>query len=178
MSEDIKPSGPAKASPANAPQKSAERSRVPMSLPHLKLAVPEIPGYHLHWMNGTPSRIAQAMKAGYEFVDPEEVDIINTGLADPVSKSGNTDLGSRVSIVAGADIGADGAEQRLYLMKIKQEWFDEDQRGLEERNEETARSLRGGNPDSDTNPYGKEQRYIPEGNRRGVENLFTPKRRP
>ena len=29
--------------------------------------LPEIPGYHLHWMRGTPSRISQALRAGYEW---------------------------------------------------------------------------------------------------------------
>ena len=33
-----------------------------------KLWAPEIPGYHLHWMMGTPERLAQAEAAGYVFV--------------------------------------------------------------------------------------------------------------
>ena len=162
--------------PANAPAKSVERTRIPMSLPVQKLAVPDIPGYHLHWMLGTPSRLAQALKAGYEFVDGSEVEVISTGLADSSTANGNTDLGSRVSVIAGADTGADGQEQRLYLMKIKQEWFDEDQRALANRNEDIARALRGGY-DTDSNPHGSENRYIPDAHRKGVANLFTPKNR-
>ena len=61
--------------PANSFEKSSvDRTRVPMSTAQQKLSVPEIPGFHLHWMMGSPSRIAQAMKAGYTFVDPDEVD--------------------------------------------------------------------------------------------------------
>jgi hypothetical protein len=45
-----------------------ERSRVPMSLPTLKLAVPEIPGFYCHWMRGDPMRMQQAQRAGYVFV--------------------------------------------------------------------------------------------------------------
>ena len=64
-----------------------ERQRIPMSLPMQKLAVPELEGYHLHWMLGTTTRINQALRAGYEFVDPSEVDVVNTGLADEIGRA-------------------------------------------------------------------------------------------
>lgn len=162
--------------PANAaPKKSVERARIPMSVPMQKLQVPEIQGYHLHWMLDQGGRIQQAIRAGYEFVEQEEVELNNFGLADDASKSGNTDLGSRVSISAGADLGQDGTEQRLYLMKIRQEWWEEDQRQLEARNEQIAASLRGGTPDAGSND--PSHRYIPDAHRKGVSNLFTPKHR-
>lgn len=164
-----------KVNPANGPEK-ADRARVPMSLPQLKLSVPDIPGYHLHWMAGNPARIAQATKAGYEFVEPEEVDVVNSGLANGAATSGNTDMGSRVSVVAGGDTGSDGQEQRLYLMKLKQEWWEADQLALEDRNEQTAASLRGGRDLAD-NPNGSDNRYIPEAHRKGVADLFTRKSR-
>lgn len=165
-----------KVNPANAPAKAApERERVPMSLPLQKLAVPELPGYHLHWMLGTSQRIGQALRAGYEFVDPSEVDVINHGLADDASRSGNTDMGSRVSISAGADLGEDNQTQRLYLMKIKEEWWQEDQRKLEERNEQIAATIRGGG-NVGANPHGTEQTYIPKGHQSAVRNIFIPKR--
>lgn len=163
--------------PANSFEKSSvDRKRVPMSTATQKLTVPEIPGFHLHWMMGSPSRIAQAMKAGYTFVDPDEVDVVNTGLADDASKNGNTDMGSRVSLVAGSDTGEDGKEQRLYLMKLPLEYWEEDQRALESKNEQVAATLRGGG-DTAANPNGSENRYIPDANRKSVANLFTPKRR-
>jgi hypothetical protein len=163
--------------PANALEKTkSDRTRVPMSTAQLKLEVPEIPGFHLHWMMGNPSRIAQAMKAGYTFVDHDEVDVVNTGLADDASKNGNTDMGSRVSVVAGNDTGEDGKEQRLYLMKIPLEFWNEDQGALEAKNEQIAATIRGGG-DAGGNPNGTEGRYVPEGNRKGMANLFNPKRR-
>jgi hypothetical protein len=164
--------------PSNTVEKrKGDATRVPMSTAQLKLAVPEIPGYHLHWMMGTPSRIAQAMKAGYTFVDHDEVDVVNTGLADDASKNGNTDMGSRVSTVAGNDTGEDGKEQRLYLMKLPLEYWEQDQASLESKNEQIASTIRGGG-DTGGNPNGAEARYVPEGSRRNMENLFTPKRRP
>ena len=159
--------------PANVPQKAkVERDRIPMSLPQQKLAVPEIPGYHLHWMRGTPSRIGQALRAGYEFVNEGEVDVIGHGVAD--IKSGNTDMGTRVSVSAGQHVGEDGNEERLYLMKIKQEWWESDQKALEDRNEQIAATLRGGQVDGgaggDTS-----NRYIPEVHKKGVAELFNRK---
>lgn len=164
-----------KQNPANSVEKTtADRQRVPMSLPMQKLAVPDIPGYHLHWMNGTPARIGQALKAGYEFVDPDEVNIANFGLADDASKSGNSDMGSRVSVGSGTD--EKGGEARLYLMKIKEEWWQEDQKRLESRNEQIAATIRGGSLDG--GPGGDNtHNYIPEANRKSVANLFTPKHR-
>jgi len=160
--------------PANKPAKAMEaKSRIPMSIPQQKLAVPEIPGFHLHWMAGNPARISQALRAGYKFVDNDEVDLTVTGLADDASKTGNSDLGSRVSVGSGLD--ERGEENRLYLMKIEEEFWQEDQKALEARNEQLAATIRGGSPNGagDTS-----NRYIPEAHRRGVENLFTPKRQP
>lgn len=163
--------------PANTRDNSLpERTRIPMSVPQQKLAVPEIPGYHLHWFNGNHSRIQQALRAGYEFVDPSEVDVTNTGLADDAGKSGNSDMGSRVSIISGSDTDSDGGVPRLYLMKIRQEFWEEDQKTLEARNEQVAATIRGGG-DVGNNPNGGENRYIPESHRKGVADLFTPKRR-
>ena len=159
--------------PANAPVKAKEeRKRIPMSLPQQKLATPDIPGYHQHWFLG--ARVKRALAAGYEFVDPDEVDVTNTGLADDASKSGNSDLGSRVSVLAGDMLGEDGSEQRLYLMKIKQEWWDEDQKILAERNEQIASTIRGGGTPGVPAPEGA---YIPDAHRKEVANIFTPKRR-
>lgn len=150
--------------------------RIPMSLPQLKLAVPDIPGYHLHWMAGNPARIQQAIRAGYEFVDPAEVDVTNTGLADSASASGNTDLGSRVSVSAGSLVGDDGQGERLYLMKLKQEWWEADQLKAEDRNERIAAALRGAE-DLGLNPHGGDSRYIPQQARKAMADLFTRKRR-
>jgi len=173
--DDIDPKG--KAPNVGARQERVtQRTRIPMSMPQLKLEVPEIPGYHLHWFLNTPGRISRALAAGYTFVEDDEVDIVNTGLANDRSASGNTDLGTRVSISAGSAPGDDGQEQRLYLMKIPEEWWEEDQAELNGRNEQIAATLRGGG-DVEGNPHGADNRYIPEAHRRTMASLFTPKRR-
>lgn len=97
----------------------------------------QIPGYHLHIFNDTADgRIQQALDTGYEFVSPEEVGGASTNVI-----SSNTDLGSKVRYL----VGTNGSEPMYaYLMKIKQEWFEEDQAELQERNNRTDAAIRGG----------------------------------
>ena len=169
------PSAPA--NPANAPEKrKREATRIPMSVPQLKLEVPEIPGFHLHWFLG--SNIHRAQRAGYTFVEDDEVDLVNMGLADDASRSGNTDLGSRVSAFAGGLVEGTPEPQRLYLMKLPQELRDEDVLALEAVNERIAAALRGGqNPSNvaggpEETPQDRQRRYLKTG-----QDLFMKKRR-
>lgn len=165
------------ANPANAPQRRVtEATRIPMSLPQTKLAVPEIPGYYLYWFLG--QNVPRALKAGYEFVDESEAMLVNTGLADDVSKQGNSDMGTRVSAVAGGLIEGTAEPQRLYLMKLRQEWRDKDVQLLEQANERIAQALRGGqviagqaSAPGET-AEDKLKRYLKKG-----QDLFIPKRR-
>jgi hypothetical protein len=162
------------ANPANAAEKRKQgRERIPMSLPQQKLAVPELPGYHLHWMIGRPDRIAQAERAGYTFVTQDEVDMNTTGLADGTDSSGHTDLGSRVSHVSGTD--ERGEATRLYLMKLPLEYWEEDQAKLAQVNENIAATIRGERGIQATGEgMDNSHRYAPDG---GNKNLFQPKRR-
>lgn len=107
------------------------RKRIPMSVPKSKLAVPEIDGYHLHWINDYAGRIPQAQQGGYEFVNESEAMVNNFSLGTASDLSGSTDMGSRVSVVVGKN--EDGTALRAYLMKIRNEWFVEDQAVAQER---------------------------------------------
>jgi hypothetical protein len=162
--------------PANAPaRRVTEKNRVPMSLPLPKLAVPEIEGFHCHWFVGTPARIAQAQRAGYEYVDAEEVELNGFGVADDAGDGLSSDLGSRVSVVAGGEVVEGGGEQRLYLMKLRQEWWEQDQKVLADRSEKIASQLRGGKPAGESAEQSSQ--YVPDHARRPMANLFTPKHR-
>lgn len=131
--------------PSNAPGKTKEeRKRIPMSVPIQKLEVPAIPGYHLHWFRGDASRIQRAMDGGYERVLSNEVSLNNVSLGGNSALSGSTDMGSGVSTVAGKELGPDGQPIRMVLMKIKQEWYEEDQKLVEQRNDQVADSISGG----------------------------------
>lgn len=159
----------AAANPANAPER-APRQRIPMALPTLKLSVPDIPGYKCYWFRGSSNRLQQAIAAGYEFVERGEVELNGYGLANSYDVDGNTDMGSRVSVASGD--GSDGTNsQRLYLMKIRAELWEEDERAVEAKHESIAAQMRGDKglpaPGGDTS-----NRYSRGENR----NLFTPRR--
>lgn len=172
---DILPAGTAAAmntqNPAKAPGKSvAERQRIPMSLPVQSLEVPEKPGFHRHWFRSDPARIARAQQAGYTFVAADDVDINNQDIGGSSVASGNTDMGSRVSVVSGDDLGNDGQPGRLILMEIPEEWWKESEAILEQKNEQIADAIRGGTLATGPreNPMDAGLRYIKQG-----DNLFT-----
>ena len=166
---------PQTANPAERPgRQRAERQRVPMSVPVQKLQVPPIPGYHLHWFKGLPDRIMRAQQAGYEFVDQVEVSLNNLDLGGESVTSGNTSLGSRVSVVSGDEIGRDNQPVQLILMKLREELWQEDQEALSGRSENTAAALRGGllgAGQGNERPNDVATRYVKQ-----ASNLFTRKR--
>jgi hypothetical protein len=158
-----------KNNPANAPAKTP-RQRIPMALPTLKLATPEIPGYVLHWFRGNSQRINQALNAGYQFVEKGDVEVNGMGLASDYEADNNSDLGSRVSVSAGNE-GDEGSNGRLYLMKIAKALWLEDEESVFERHEQIAAQLRG---DKGFSEGGMDTsgRYSKGENR----NIFTPRR--
>lgn len=97
----------------------------------------QIEGYHLHIFNDTPGRITAAVEAGYEFVGPEEVGGTTTNVV-----SRNTDIGDKVRFLVGA--GADNDAQYAYLMKIRTDWWEEDQAELQRKNDKTDAAIRTG----------------------------------
>ena len=119
----------------------AARTRIPLSVPERKLEVPMIPGYRLRWFRGAQQRLRQAEAAGYEYVTPEEVQLNNVSLGGDAKKDGNTDLGSRVSVVEGSEVDGAGQAIRLYLMKQKEEYWKEDQAIIQGRNDSVAAAL-------------------------------------
>ena len=120
-----------------------------------KLSVPyQDPEYHYHWVNDTPGRIAEAEEHDYEFVTYEEVRMS----ARVATASGGT-LGSNVSRLVGKQ--EDGITPlNAYLMKIRKEWYDEDQKYQQSKVDEIDSAIRGGNIEGHV---GKDGRYIPKG---------------
>lgn len=148
-----------------------EDSRIPMSLPQLMLQVPEIEGYVMHWFADRPGRIPRAIQAGYEFVQPDEVKINNFGLASDLMQSGNTDLGTRVSVHGGT--AENGGAERLYLMKVKKEWYDKDMELREQNSDRVVDTLRQGLTGADRERMtDASKRYA-----KNTDNLFTKHKR-
>ena len=96
-----------------------------------------IDGFHLHIFNDSPGRIDTALQSGYEFVTPDEVGGTGTNVV-----SANTDLGDKVRFLVG--LAEDGGPMYGYLMKIKQEWYDEDQAERIGRTQQIDNALRKG----------------------------------
>lgn len=182
-----------KTSPANPADSAvpsmrvAERKRIPMTMPTQKLYAPDIPGYFTYWMKGTPERLAQADRAGFEFVDQSELLVNNVSLGGDAAKSGTTDLGSRVSTLAsttGEGESSGGQPLRLYLMKQKWEWHLEDQGILERTNQGVADALTAGftqgtlgGKETDETQADFAQRYV-DPRRSKVPDFFKRKRKP
>ena len=161
-----------KANPANPrPVEAAksERKRIPMSLPVPKLSVPDIPGYHLHWFLGD-ARCQRALQAGYEFVEQEETDLNDRGVAGGEGRG----MGSRVTL-HGGDVDQQGNAQALYLMKIREEYWQEDQKVLEAKSSSMLDALRVGEQANAGAPSDSDMshRYTGEVNK----NIFKPVKR-
>lgn len=114
----------------------------------------EVDGYHLHILNDTPGRIQQALDVGYEFVSPDEVGGTGTNVV-----SRNTDIGDKVRFLVGT--GDNNEPTYAYLMKIRQELYEEDQNALQSKIDAVDDAIRGGK----LTPAGHslEGRYVPDG---------------
>jgi hypothetical protein len=111
----------------------------------------QIDGYHLHVFTDSGSRIQEAMDSGYEFVRPEEVGGVSENV---VSRNG--DLGERIRYLVNPR--ANGTEQYGYLMKIRQEWYEEDQAELQAKNNRIDSAIRGGKVSGENPAF-----YVPQG---------------
>lgn len=158
------------------------RKRIPLSTPQRKLEVPEIPGFYLRWFRGTPARIAQAENAGFVFVTQDEVKLNSLSLGGDATKDGNTDMGSRVSVVEGSEVDGGGNAVRLYLMKQPIEFKKEDDAAVQQRNDETVATLTAqfkqgtvGGIDKGETPEDAALRYV--GSRARVPELFRKGKR-
>lgn len=134
--------------PARAP---VERKRQPLNGRSLKLQVfGEIPGYHLYVAKDDGARIQMMQQAGYEFVKRGEVEVGTT------VSSNNTDVGDSIRFIMGSN-GSDPIYG--YLMKIPEEFWQEDQRALEARNQEIDDQIKFGQ----VNLKDDDKRYVPKG---------------
>lgn len=140
----------------------SKRTRIPMSVPRQRLAVPEIPGYHVHWF--LTRNVARAMQGGYVPVNQSETIRTATGIA---SANQNESLGTNVTH-GGLDSMFEGQPEVLHLMKCPQEYFEEDQQTLAGESEKLLAALRVGVDAAGDNS----QRYVGRGN----HNIFKPRK--
>lgn len=111
--------------------------RSSIGVPRLSLAVKfEIPGYHLCWMNDD-GNVQEALDSGYEFVTRGETELEN-GVAPS-----NVDLNDKIKQKVGT--AQHGDILYAYLMKIKNEWHEEDMANIEAQNKQIEDAIAGGN---------------------------------
>jgi hypothetical protein len=138
--------------PAPAMDGSTRKRRNVFNGTEAKLGVrDQIPGYHLHIFTDTGGRIQEAVDSGYEFVTPTEVGGVSENV---VSRNG--DLGERIRYLVNPR--AEGTEQYGYLMKTRQEWYEEDQADLQAKNNRIDAAIRMGKITGDNPGF-----YVPTG---------------
>lgn len=140
---------------------SGRRRRIPLATPQRKLEVDPIAGYHLHWF--LEENIPEAMAAGYEMVKDTETSVTRPSISESSEISGNEDLGSNVKRYAGKD--QLNRPVYFYLMKLREEWFNEDRRAMERNNVEKLNAIftkRNIVPGDETNTSDKSLRYVKE----------------
>jgi len=127
------------------------KTRVPLGAQRIKGVVAnQEKGYHYHWVNDKPGRLDMALDGGYAFVKREGVEIGTTG-------NMNTNLGSMVSQYAGHD--ESGHPFNRYLMRIRNEYYDEDQAKKMFEVDNVDRAIRAGKFKHGANP---ETSYVPK----------------
>jgi hypothetical protein len=108
-----------------------------IGVPRLTLAVKfEIPGQHLCWMNDD-GNVEQALDSGYEFVTRGETEL-EVGITPS-----NVDMSDKIKQKVGTT--QQGDVLYAYLMKIKQEWFEEDMEAIEAQNKQVEDAIASGN---------------------------------
>tara|TARA_R100000781_G_scaffold62400_1_gene39632 strand:+ start:174 stop:608 length:435 start_codon:yes stop_codon:yes gene_type:complete len=89
-------------------------------------------GFLPRWINDIGGRLEAAKAGGYEHVTKEEATSLGHGAVME-----REDLGHVVSRIVDKRTG-----DRAYLMKIRKEFYEEDQRAKEERNMQVDRAMR------------------------------------
>lgn len=122
-------------------EKRESKGRVPLGTPDMKLGIRDyggqLEGFVPRWINDKGGRIHDALTGGYEPVFKDD-----QVLAGEVGENRNSDMGSWVSQIVGTQ--EDGSPMRAYLMKIKREWYEEDQQAKQKRVDAVDEAIRGG----------------------------------
>lgn len=110
--------------------------RVPLGIKRSKLAVKDQdPAYQYRWVNDVGGRVLDAQNGGYELVTDATV-----GEGDIANR--NASAGNRVSRVVGTTDR--GNAITAYLMRIRKEWYNQDQDAKKRQLDEIDAALKAG----------------------------------
>ena len=134
------------------------RTRTPFGSGRLRLGVTKLPGFHMHWIRNDPGRLEDAESNGYEYVMKHEVRLSHQTGAE------SADAGERVSRISpGAQ--ENGSPTILYLMKIKEEWYRENQEFYAARSRAVEMQIKTGKIDGVRRP----ETYMPKGSHISID---------
>ena len=135
---------------------SPRRKRASHQLARLRLSVPHrIEGYYIRWCNDDGRELQWRLQSDYDFVAPEEV-----GLA--------AENETKVSRVVG--VKENGEPLYAYLLKIRQDWRDEDEAEEAKLQASFEKAVKSGQIAT----AGNDNRYTPE---RGIKINNSTERR-
>jgi len=133
-------------------EQDGRNRRVPLGTPRTKLTFTgKEPGYVYRVVNDDPGRLQAAVNGGYEFVVDEK-----SVLGEDVENT--REMGAKVTRNVGG-LNQQGQPRKGYLMKIRQDWYDEDQQAKQDAIDEKEKATKQGNPDD--GGFGSDGRYIP-----------------
>lgn len=87
------------------------------------------PGYEYRVVNDDGDRVSQFQERGYEIVTDKSVKVGDRRIANPTAE------GSPVQVSVGGG-------QKAYIMRIKDEWYKEDQAAKQKEVDETVASMK------------------------------------
>lgn len=104
------------------PKSEKRRKRIPIGVPRRKMSWDnQDPNYEYRWVKGSHNRLKEFEDGGYEYVHGSASD---AGDSDVINETGGN-LGSKVSKFVGTN--EDGTPRKDFLMRVKKEWYIEDQ---------------------------------------------------
>ena len=121
----------------------------------------EIPGYQLRWFNDQDGRVEAAVgRAWWDFVTQDEIALQDGNKV----LDRNSDVGTRVRAIVGSLDNGDPLY--AYLLKIKKEWFDEDQQsGAKQIRDSEKEMMKNGG----LNTERIAEKYIPDERKRALD---------
>jgi hypothetical protein len=115
----------------------SERKRIPLGKRD-RISFRTEDGYHYHLINDKDGRLQKAIEGGYEHVESDK------NLGDAAVGTAKK-VGKYVSMPVGNGVTG-------YLMRIKQEWYDEDQKEKQKVVDASERAMK---PNKAKNEYGE-----------------------
>lgn len=103
--------------------------RTPINGRNILTVVGKEDGYMYRFVNNTGDRVQQFIEAGYELVDADKVQVGDRRVAQA------TPEGSKAQVSVGNG-------DKAFLMRIKQEWYQEDQAAKQVQVDELEKSIK------------------------------------